>query len=283
MQQGYMNDIEKQTFQDEILLSKLREILLKEDRAALHTVQEVLDDPEKLSNRISPIIEHRLDILKQNFPEEYERIVTGIIEKKIKDSQDDLLDVIYPVLGKMIRKYVNQQFQVLKDNIDGRIANTFSSKSIIGRLRALVFGVRDSELLLSNLDSAVIEEVYVIERDSGILMGSYSRNSTIDKEVIAGMLTAIKSFVEDAFQREREDLELIQYGTYKILIQNFHTYYIAIALGGTLSSSEKAKLSTLILDFAEKELKLGKKHHEGYLDYEISEKLQTYFTAKLST
>ena len=68
------------------------------------------------------------------------------------------------------------------------------------------------------------------------------------------MLTAIKSFVEDAFKREREDLEMIQYGTYKILLQNFYSYYIAIAVSGSLSSTEREDLANNILDFAETNL-----------------------------
>ena len=89
-----------------------------------------------------------------------------------------------------------------------------------------------------------------------MLFGSASTENTLDQDVIAGMLTAIKSFVEDAFKREREDLEMIQYGTYKILLQNFYTYYIAIAISGTMSSSEREDLGNELLSFATKNLKI---------------------------
>lgn len=263
--------------EEQMFLATIREILLREDRATLDDVQAILSDPVKLSEKISPIIDYHLDSLKRQFPAEYERTVNRMIENKLKESQDDLLNVIYPVLGKMIRKYVNQQFQSLKDGVDERFRSIFSTKLLMQRLRALVTGVKDSELLLSHFDEAGIEEVYVIQRDSGLLMGSYSRNQTMDKDLIAGMLTAIKSFVEDAFLREREELEFIQYGTYKILIQSFHSYYISIALGGSLSATEKERLSNLVLEFAEKELSFVSKHWGDDDSEVISEKLKEYF------
>lgn len=267
----------KSNLQDEIMLGKIREILLKEDRAAIHNLQDVLEDPEKLSNRVSPIVEHHLDLLKQKFPKEFEVQVNKLIENKLKDSQDDLLNVIYPVVGKMIRKYVNHQFQQLKEGIDNQVRNTFSAKGFLGRIKATIFGVSDSDMVLSNFGGTVLEEIYVIQRDSGLLIGSYSRNNTIDRDVVAGMLTAIKSFVEDAFQREREELELIQYGNYKILVQNFHSYYISVALSGTLSASEKDRLSSQVLDFAEKNLGKRIKEINEEINLEISFELKEYF------
>ena len=215
------------------LLNQLREILLKEDRIAFEQLQVALDDPIWLSERVSPIIEERMKFLKETFPKEFQGIVDEIIEKKIKASQEEILDVIYPVVGKMIKKYIAHQIQMLKDTVDETIRNTFSKKGILWRLRSVFFGIKDSDSVLYDLKDHKIEEIYVIQRDSGLLFGSASTQNTIDKDAIAGMLTAIKSFVEDAFKRDSEDLEMIQYGTYKILLQNFYSYYIALAISGT--------------------------------------------------
>ena len=129
--------------------------------------------------------------------------------EKLRESRDELLDVLYPVLGKMIKKYISQQFQEIKDTIDKQLRNTFSSKNVVGRFKSMVFGVQKSDLMLSQIDKPRVEEIFVIQHNSGILLGSASMNKTIDQDVIAGMFTAIKAFVEDAFQREREELELI--------------------------------------------------------------------------
>lgn len=264
--------------QETISMDVLREILLKKDREELKQLQDLINNQNKLSEKITPIIEQRLDFLKNNFPKEYDAAVTKIFESKIKESQADLLNVIYPVMGKMIMKFITLQFQQTKDSIDNQIRSMFSLKGMQKKFRNLIFGVSESDDILSLIDKPSIQEVYLIQRDSGILMGSASLQNTIDQDVIAGMLTAIKSFVEDAFQRENEDLEMIQYGTYKIFIQNFHKYYFSVAMTGSISSVESANLSKKIMDFAETELSRNNRtelNEENF--YYLSDKLKLVF------
>lgn len=109
-------------------------------------------------------------------------------------------------------------------------------------------------MILNAIDHLVIDEVYLIQRHSGLLLASASRENTINSDVIAGMLTAIKAFVEDAFEKEAQELDLIQYDSYKIFLQNFHNYYIAVVLSGAMSASDKGELSNRLLDFAEQYL-----------------------------
>lgn len=239
---------------DELMLSMIRDILLREDRSDIADIKDQFENNEKLAERINPIIEVHVETLKRKFPKEYKKQVDKIIERKLKASQDELLDLIYPVMGKMVRKYVNHQFLTLKEGLDERMSKAFSLKGWADRFKASVLGVNESDILLRDLDQTSIEEVYIIERDSGILLGHHSKNETIDRDLIAGMLTAIKSFVEDAFSKGRQELEMIDYGTYKIFIQSFHLYYICLVLDGTVSTGQRDNLSEKILDFAANEM-----------------------------
>jgi hypothetical protein len=109
-------------------------------------------------------------------------------------------------------------------------------------------------------------------------MGNFSKSETIDRDLVAGMLTAIKSFVEDAFSKKRQDLDMIEYGTYKIFIQSFHLYYIPIILDGSISTSEKQTLSAKLLDFAEEEMSSVTPDNHTEADFkQLSSKLATYF------
>ena len=69
------------------------------------------------------------------------------------------------------------------------------------------------------------------------------------------MLTAIKSFIEEAFKTGNDQLESIEYGLYNIHIQNFNSYYMAVILYGTVDHSYLAKLEYELLNFAEKHLR----------------------------
>ncbi|MEL6926232.1 MAG: hypothetical protein AAFO94_19475, partial [Bacteroidota bacterium] len=232
---------------DELLMKSLRDIILYEDREELSRLRNQLQDEAYLSARITPFLEERLQFFKENFSEEYKAVVDQIVLEKMKSSKDELLEVIYPEMGKMIRKFIALQFQMLKESIDAQIKKSFSFKNFFRRKKT-------AEEILSQVDRPVIEEVYVIQRDSGLLLGHASKAETINSDLIAGMLTAIKAFVEDAFRRQSEDLEMIEYGTYKIFIQSFHSYYVAVAMTGSLSAAERDQLSAHILNFASDEL-----------------------------
>ena len=113
----------------------------------------------------------------------------------------------------------------------------------------------------------------VIEKSSGILKGNLAITQTIDQDMMAGMLTAIKSFAEDAFNTETQNLETIAYDLYTIHIQNFSQYFIAVVISGIYNAAVKDKLEDILLDFAQNEI------NEEDLDdtYSFKLKLTEYF------
>ena len=69
--------------------------------------------------------------------------------------------------------------------------------------------------------------------------------------MVSGMLTAIKSFAEDAFSKEGQDLEDIKFENFQLSIQNFKTIYIATATSGVINSDFKDELFDKINNLAE--------------------------------
>ncbi len=262
--------------EDEVALEKLKDIILRNDRSELDELRAVLNDKDKLSEKVNPIIVEHFNFLKENFSSEYAAIINGLIDKKLKQSEQELLDLIYPSLGKMISKYVALQMETLKNSIENSVKSSFS----FGRSFTSFFtGVKESELIIKDAVIATVEEVYVIQRDSGLLIGSASKNNSMDDEVVAGMLTAIKSFVEDAFNAQSQDLEMIEYGSYKILIRSYYSFYIAMAVSGALSVSEQGELQDKIDEFAAQKMKIFKGRFDSSR-YEISNLLKENFMDK---
>jgi hypothetical protein len=268
----------KNQLQEVELLNHLREIILKEDREALAELRHTLHDPVWFATNAMPLIEERIEFLKHNFPREFNKSVEKIVDRRLKASQSEILDTIYPVLGTMIKKYINHQFEALKEAIDKKVKEALDTRNLWIRIKASVFGIKSSDMILSDMNKPVIEEIFVIQRDSGLLIGNAARASTVDKDAVAGMLTAIKSFVEDAFQRENEQLELISYASYKIVLHNYYSYYLAVALSGSVSSEEQETLRQKLEDFASDVLKnyQSNGNFDG-IQEEISNQLEQYF------
>ncbi len=239
-------------------LSILKDILLTDEREYADTISKKIEHLEKiinerkhLSSKISPIVDKKLETFTENIPKNLGSTITKTLKEEIKNSKDEVVEAFYPIMGKMIKKYIAQEIKLLSERINRQLESSFSPKSWKRRFKAWFGGVKEEELIISEISSAKVEQVLLIEKNSGILIASYSKTETIDKDMISGMLTAIKSFVEDAFQKKNQSLELIEYELYNIHIQSFVSYYIAVVVSGNYTTSFKNKLQDVIFSFSE--------------------------------
>lgn len=277
MESEQHNNPEKSIPSKDKLLEDLRHILLHKDREELEELKRILQTPEELEKYTASIIdkrvEQRVERLRSEFRSEFGEPVEQIIEHKIEMSKNELLDVLTPVFGKMIRKYISLQFKLLREQIERQLKKLKNTpKNFWYWFKSKFTGVNQADLILEELDKPKIEAIYLIQKDSGLLLGSYARESVADEDMIAGMLTAIKAFVEDAFQKERQELELIEWENYKVLIQNFHSYYVAVALVGNIPADYRIDMEQNMGEFVEKELK-NKKF--DVVDSEITQQIST--------
>ncbi len=104
-----------------------------------------------------------------------------------------------------------------------------------------------------------IINIFIIQHNTGLILGSYSKNKAEkhgDKDIFSGMLTTIRSFGEDAFNKSNSGQQhseiIIDYDNYKILLQNHYNYYFAVVLEGSLSIAEKNKLTNKLYNFTKK-------------------------------
>lgn len=220
--------------------------------AEVRSLNEELRDPKEVRERVSPYIEEKIDYLRDNFPEEFGPVITDTIRRQIAESQDEVIDALYPIIGKLVRRYIIKEIEKLSERLDRQVDDAFSWERWKIRIRSWFTGVKEEEMVIRNLAPPVLEEIMVVGKESGLLLGSWSRHETLDRDMVAGMLTAIKSFVEDAFSTKDQSLELIEYETYKIYLQNFPRYYIAAVISGVIDSEFKDEFAEKVFDFGEK-------------------------------
>ena len=239
---------------EEDKLQLLRDILLIDDRQVaeaihqrLEAISETIEKKEKLSKRIDPIIDEKLDEFVSKIPITLGPVITKTLRAQIASSKDEVVEALYPIMGKMIKRYIQNEIKLLSENINKKVNNTFSLKSIKRKFQSRFTGIKESDLMLSELDVPVVNEVFIIEKGSGVLLGNLSKTATVDKDMISGMITAIKSFVEDAFDGGGQNLEAIEYELYTIQINNFHSYYAAVVISGAYSRSFESKLEDKLL------------------------------------
>lgn len=234
-------------------LETLKELLFPDDHGAVEDISKriqlleiIINDQKELASKVDPLVDNKLNAFTKSIPDTLGPTITATLKKEIKNHKDEVVDALYPVLGKMVKKYVAQEIKILSEKIDNQLSFIKSWKR---KFRSWFGGPTEEQLLMRELASATIEQVLLIERDTGILKASYSVTNSIDEEMISGMLTAIKGFVEDAFKKKNQNLELIQYELYNIHLQSFVTHYVAVVISGDYHLKSKNKLQDIIFNF----------------------------------
>ena len=261
--------------EDERLFEELKETLLKEDREALRRLQDILDQPNKLSQKMSPVLEERLASFKVAFPKEYKQIIEKIIVEKLANSKEELLEAIYPIMGKLIKKYTALQFQLLQEKIDQKLKFGLWHR-IKSRFNSFFYGVSQDDVILTNLLNSSIDNIFIIQKHSGLLIASTNTDPEAHDDLLAGMMTAIKSFAEDAFDKDGAELEVITYANHQLLLENYYSYYFVVAVSGNISSHQSAIIHEKMNNFAAKYLNRNEVKN-GQFSHGLSINLKNYF------
>jgi len=272
----------------EDVLQKQNQQIEQKITQEIRNIKEALSQEEvKIQERIAPVLEEKVERVK----EELKKInnISAIIKKEIKESQPEMIDALYPIMGKLVQKFIKVELEKLNENINQQLDNSFSWNAIRREFLGLL-GIKQEEILLAKASEATINEFFVIYQNSGILQAHYTKEDVIDDDMVAGMLTAIKAFINDAFGNSA-DLETIGYGNSKMLIYNAVRFYLVAVVSGVIDKGFQARLQSYMQLFyethlskfsdeqiAEKDLnKLLKKHIEDFPNYNlIAQKINDY-------
>ncbi len=262
-------------------INELKNLLFEEESKKFALLEEKLGEfQDKVAHDFKHLkvpegeVEQLVDHITEIMPERLGPAITKTLQKQIRESRDEVVQVLYPIMGQMIKKYIQKEIELLSEKIDQQFEQLFSWDRLMAYFKGLFTGTKPGGDMIRKAVEPQVEEIFLIENDSGILLASYSRNKTMDQDLIAGMLTAIKSFVGEAFEKENQSLETIEYDLYKIYIQNFQKFYVAVVLSGVLTSEFKSRLDDTIMKFV-KDLTIKAADSANEEVYKL--KLEEYF------
>lgn len=202
----------------------------------------------------------------------------------IQQSKAEIIDVLGPVMGKMIKKFIATEMTRLKQNIETKSKAIFSFKRLKQRLKNKVAGVSNAEAAFNEALGSSLLQIFVIEKNSGLLIGEYSHENILEPDLVAGMLSAIKSFVESAFGEENSELESLEYSSYKILLYNFNRFYFACVMEGFVDAEMRSNLQDDFLNLTDRKLgSIPLKNIDDQLKTVVEDELELTFADKYRT
>ncbi len=172
-------------------------------------------------------------------------VLGDVIRRQIRDSREEMIEALYPIIGQLVMRAVSEAMRDLARSIDATVRTSFNPKVIWWRLRGWVGGVSDADMALRQSLPFQVSEIFLIHRQTGLLLRHISRDpgASPDSDLISGMLTAIRDFVQESFGRGEEgQLDEIQYGDRSILIEAAQHAYLALVVDGVEPPGFRAEM-----------------------------------------
>ncbi len=222
-------------------ITELRNLIVGPANRRLDQVQHQLDDPDQRANDISRILPRAVTISSDRDGElatSLAPITEQAIRTSIKKDRQVFVDVLFPVMGPAIRKAIAATIQGLIQNFNQILEHSFSIKGLRWRLEALRTRRPFAEVVLLHTLVYQVEQVFLIHRDSGVLIEHVVAKTAASQnpDLVSGMLTAIRDFVQDSFGADQEDtLDTFQVGRRKVWIEHGAHAMLALVISGNPS------------------------------------------------
>ena len=218
--------------------AELRSLIVGPEQRQLRTIQARLDDPATQARDVSRVLPVAM-LLRKDDPQMTRALAPTVEEAltaSVRRNPRPLADALFPIFGPAIRKAITASLSSMLESLNQTIEHSVSWRALQWRITALRTGKSFAEIVLLNTLVYRVEQVFLIERDSGLLLQHVKSPavSARDADMVSGMLTAIRDFAHDSFRvSEDEGLDNFQIGDLSVLVEQGPYATLAAVVRGT--------------------------------------------------
>ena len=191
-------------------LEELRRLISGPDRLRIDQLRERLENPDLRIKDVSQILAEAI-VHRTSQDEKIARALAPTVEKAIESSikrhRKVLVDVLFPVMGPAIRKAVASAIHGMIQSFDKTLEYSLSLRGLKWRFEAMRTRKPFGEVVLLHTLLYQVEQIFLIHRKTSLVIQHVvSRDvKTHDPDLVAGMLSAIRDFVQDSFHLDKEE------------------------------------------------------------------------------
>ncbi len=205
---------------------KLRQLLLDAEQSRIEALQTGLSQTqENVPDLVAGEIERGL---QEGAPTRLNNALTEAtihgIEQAVQRKPETVVNAMFPVIGPAIRRALQEAMHQLSTDIDRAVNDALSTRAWKWRLEAWRSGVSYAQVMLRHTVRWRVEHLFLIQPESGLLQGHLTAPELpeLDADAIAGMFTAIHSFVNDSMQATSQNGEggigFAKVGDYQLVV-----------------------------------------------------------------
>src|SRR6478672_621083 len=229
---------------------------IQQDKLAISTVlgtilptaisQQISDSPDEIAKAIAPeigaAIQEQIRLERDSISQALAPEMGKAIKAQIELERDAMVDALYPVIGDTISKYMAEAIR----SINKQVETSLSPEGIQRKIRAKIQGVSEAELILQEAMPSSVQAIFLIQKNSGLVIAQAQQSEAqeLDADMLAGMLTAIRSFANECIAQSGNISELneIDYGNSKLILEVAGYCYLAVVIQGEPSTQLIRKL-----------------------------------------
>jgi outer membrane protein OmpA-like peptidoglycan-associated protein len=207
------------------------------DLVPLAIEQQIQSNPQRIAKAIGPEV---ASAIQEQVRLERDAIATSLgptigraIKNQIEVERDSMVDALYPVIGSTVARYMGEAINA----INAKVETAFSVDGLTRKVRARMQGVSEAELILKESIPVAVQAIFLIHKASGLVIAELQpeHEHHLESNMVAGMLTAIRSFVNDCIAQTGTISELseIEYGDSRIILEVAGYCYLAVVVKGS--------------------------------------------------
>jgi len=207
---------------------------------------------ENVERRTSDVAEVLSPAIDTEFRESGARLVTSLqkpvslgLKRAIRAEPRAYAEILYPVMAPSIRRAIAQALSSMMVTINRTIESATSVTGLRTRFQSFRTGIPYAELALRKSLLYRVEHVYLIDRETGMLIDEVAASDThsLDSDAVGAMFSAIQSFVQDSFSQDSSArLTDLRVGDHNVWVAHGPSVMLACVILGDAPESLKTEL-----------------------------------------
>lgn len=227
----------------------------EELKARLEEVYNRAGNTEHLTKSVTEVIS---EVLRRAEVERHAELSQSLapllistIKTELRNSQDQMVEALYPITGRLVKSYVASAIQDLTAQMNRRL----EQNPVMLRVQSLMTGRPVGELLLASTRDFAVKELYLIRRGSGELVAHWPDTGSSGREhAVSGVLAAVNEFASEAFSATEQNLRHIDLGGEVVYLRGSPIYLLAARCSGQAPDAIEQSLDDALLTAVERQL-----------------------------
>lgn len=227
-------------------LEALRRLLLKPEQERL----ERLDTPQEWVEQVAEALPEAI-VRRAQSDRAVQQALAPVLEESftllVQRNPKMLAEILFPIILPAIRRAVVGMFASLVQGFSQTLDRAVSPHGLRWRLEAVTTGKPFGEVVLSHTLLYRVEQVLLIQRESGLLLSWVVAEGVTpqDGAMVSAMLTAIGDFVRDSFDSQA-DLNTVNFGERTLVVEDAEQAVLAAVVRGSPPYALKDRLQDVL-------------------------------------